>query len=155
MNVKNQKRVAAHHMGKGKKRIRLDPSKLSEIKEAITKSDLRSLIAAKAITKKPIKGHSRYKARKLIIQKRKGKRKGPGSRKGKKTARLSRKRKWISKMRTQRNFVKKLKEKKLISPKAHREIYHRIKSNRFRTVRLIKLYMKENKLIQDETKKKA
>ena len=39
---------------------------------------------------------SRVRARKIIVQKRKGRRQGTGSRKGKKTSRLSKKRQWIN-----------------------------------------------------------
>jgi len=148
MNVKNQKKLAAKLLGVGKNRVFLDTSKLSEIKEAITKTDLRSLIAGKAIKVKPIKGHSRAHARKILIQKRKGKRKGRGSKKGKKTAVMSRKRTWISRVRTQRRFIKNLKNKNLVSNKTYRDLYLRVKTNRFRNVRLIKLYIEDNKLIE-------
>ncbi len=156
MNVKNQKRLAAQLLKKGKRSITFDKSKLPEIKEAITKADIRSLITKKIIKTKPYEGHSRAHARKLIIQKRKGKRKKRGSQKGKKTARLSRKTAWIGKVRSQRNFIKKLKSKQLLSNKDFRNLYVRIKNNKFRNIRLIKLYIEENKFItKNDVQKKT
>jgi len=154
MNLKNKKRIAAKILRIGKNRIKLDSSKLPEIKEAITKSDIRALISSHTISTKPLKGHSRFRTRKVHRQKRKGKRKGFGSRKGKKTARLKRKRTWISRVRTQRKFIKNLKEKKLISKQVYRDLYVKIKSNRFRNVHLIKLYIQENNLINKNDRQK-
>ena len=156
MNVKNQKRLAARILKVGKRRILLDQTKLPEIKEAITKTDLRALISDGTIDVKPLKGHSRSHARKIIVQRRKGRRKNKGSRKGSKYARISRKRIWVSRVRTQRAFIKNLKNKNLISNRNFRDLYTRISSNRFRNVRLIKLYIEENKLIEkNELQKKT
>ena len=148
MNIRNKKQLVADIMKVGKKRVRLDPSQLDEISKAITKADIRSLIAAKKITIKPIIGNSKFRSRKIKLQKSKGRRKGKGSRKGKKTSRLTRKRAWISKVRAQRAFIKKLKEKNLITKPVHRDIYKKIMSNAFRNTRLIKIYLGENKLIK-------
>ena len=157
MNVKNQKRIAAKILGVGKNRVRIDPTKLTDVKEAIRMVVIRSLIWSLAITKKPLVGHSRAKAREIAKQKRKGKRKGAGSRKGRKGARLKPKTAWMLKVRTQRNYIKNLKNKNLLASKVYRDLYRRIKSGLFRTVRLINLYIKENNLItaKNETKKKA
>ncbi|MEK6934476.1 MAG: 50S ribosomal protein L19e [Nanoarchaeota archaeon] len=147
MNIKNQRRVASKLLKIGKKRVKFDIEKLAEIKEAITKSDLRSLIAKKIIKSKKQKGHSRVRSRKIKRQKKKGQRKGPGSRKGKQTSRLSRKKRWMIKVRAQRKFIKSLRGNKKITSQVYNDIYNKIKSNRFRTTRLIKLYLEENKLV--------
>ena len=114
MKFTTQKRISAQLLKVGTKKVWFDPEKLTEIKEAITKSDIRSLIAAKSIKIKKAPLQSRSGARKITLQKRKGNQKGPGSRKGKKTARLSKKEAWMSKIRTQRKFIRELKEKKLV-----------------------------------------
>ena len=49
MKVNNQKRLAAQLLKCSEKRIRFDPDKLSDIKEAITKIDIRGLINDKVI----------------------------------------------------------------------------------------------------------
>ena len=156
MNVKNQKKLAAQILKTGKRRISFDESNLAKVKEAITKTDIRSLITKKIIKTKPNKGHSRAHARKILLQKRKGKRKNRGSHKGKNTARLPRKEAWMIKVRAQRKFIKKLKNKHLLSNRNFRDLYSRVKNNRFRTTRLIKLYIEENNLIQkNDVHKKA
>ena len=81
MKLHVQKRLAADVLNCSSKRIWLDPNSLSEIKEAITKRDIKSLIEQGLIKKKRIKGVSRFRARKILVQKRKGKQKGQGSRK--------------------------------------------------------------------------
>ncbi|MBI2419008.1 MAG: hypothetical protein HYV28_14135, partial [Ignavibacteriales bacterium] len=48
--------------------------RLDEIKEAITKIDIRNLINQGIIKGKPYVGTSRFRARKRLIQKRKGRR---------------------------------------------------------------------------------
>ena len=51
-----QKRLAANILKCSPKRIHFDPTKLTEIKEAITKADMRNLIKKAVITEKPEKG---------------------------------------------------------------------------------------------------
>ena len=55
MNLKNQKGKIARMLNIGKKRVRLDPTKLSEISKAITKSDIRSLLAHNVIQIKKVR----------------------------------------------------------------------------------------------------
>ena len=93
MKLKNQKRISADLLKVGKTSVKFNPDRLSDIKEAITKLDLRGLIKDKAITAKKTGTVSKGRLRKRLIQKRKGRQKGLGRRKGKKTSRLSRKQK--------------------------------------------------------------
>lgn len=156
MNLKNQRRIAANLLNVGINRVWFDNDRLDKIKEAITKADIRALIKDKAIQAKPIKGISRSRARKNILQKRKGRKQGPGSRKGKKTSRLPRKRKWILLIRAQREFIRSLKEKEMINNETYRDIYLKAKGGFFRSRRHVQLYLTDRRLIQEvkkETKK--
>lgn len=153
MKLKSQKRLAGKVLKASPKRVHLDPNKAEDIKEAITKKDIKGLIRNKVIKVKPKRGISRVRARKTLLQKRKGRRKGKGSRKGKRTARLSDKRAWINKIRIQREFIKELKNKKLLSTKDHRMLYLRIKGGYFRSKNHVKLYITENNLINKDGKK--
>jgi len=143
MKVDNQKRLAARILKCSKKRIKFDPDRLSDIKEAITKADIKGLIKDKAITKIHARGVSRGRARKRLVQKRKGKQKGEGSRKGSQSARLPSKKRWMNKIRAQRAFLKMLKEKKIIDDKLYRDLYLKSKGGFFRSRRHIKLYLEE------------
>jgi len=56
MNLKKKKLLAAKVLEVGAGRIRFNRERLSDIKEALTKQDIRDLFADKAITIKEIKG---------------------------------------------------------------------------------------------------
>ena len=146
--LKLQKRLAADILKCSEKRVQFDTDRLEDIKEAITKLDIRSLISDNTIKKKPEKGISRVRARKTLVQKRKGKRKGYGSKKGRKTARLPKKTAWIKKIRIQRQFLKELRDKKLISNADYHSLYSKSKGGFFRSKRHIKLYIEEHGLIK-------
>jgi len=150
MKLNNQKKLASSVLKAGEKRIYLDPTKSTEIKEAITKTDIRSLIAQKIIKVKPKRGISKSRSKKIKIQKAKGRRKGLGSRKGKQTARLPRKKAWMLKVRTQRKLLQQLKPKLL--SKDYQLLRSRIKGGFFRSRRHIKLFVIEQGFIKNEEK---
>ncbi|MEK6844889.1 MAG: 50S ribosomal protein L19e [Nanoarchaeota archaeon] len=56
MNLRNKKELAARTFGIGKKRIVFLESRKDEIKDAITKQDIRDLVTSGAIIIKKIKG---------------------------------------------------------------------------------------------------
>lgn len=157
MNLQVQKRLAAQILKCSPKRIVFDEHSLEDIKEAITKRDIKSLIADKIIQSKPARGISKASTRKNKNQKRKGLQKGQGSRKGKPTARVSKKENWMNKIRVQRTFLKNLKEKQLIDNKTFTTIMARAKGGFFRNRKHLKGYLEENKLFkkQNGIKKKT
>jgi large subunit ribosomal protein L19e len=144
MDLKVQKRLAAQIIGCSPKKVSFDVDRLEDIKKAITKRDLRLLIGAKAITSKPIFGGSRSRARKLKIQKSKGRRKGEGSKKGSFNSRFHTKKVWMASVRVQRKFLLELLEKDIITRVAYRELYLKSKGGYFRSRRHIKLYLVEH-----------
>lgn len=150
MKLNVQKRIIADHAKVSQKRVIFDETRLEEIKQAITKTDLKSLVKDKAITIKPKTGISRVRARKIGEQKRKGARKGHGSRKGKKTARVSDKEKWMNKIRALKSMLKVLRDKGLIETPVYRNLYMKAKGGFFRSRRHLRLYIDEQKLIKKE-----
>ena len=155
MKLSTQKRIAAAAMKCGEGRVWFDSNRLAEIKQAITKTDIRHLIHDRAIQKRPEVGVSHGRFRKNLIQKRKGRQRGLGARKGKKTARLPQKIAWMFRIRVQREFLKMLRDKKHITPSLYHMLYKKAKGGFFRSVRHIKLYMEEHKQVAEhETKKK-
>jgi len=149
MKLKVQKRITKSLFKVGKKRVKFDPEKLGEIKEAITKGDIKGLVNKKIVKIKQKTGSSRFRARKKLVQKRKGRQKGKGSRKGKATARLKPKKVWMTKIRLQRSFLKTLKEKNLIENKVYRELYLKAKGGFFRSKRHLRTYIEERKLLKN------
>lgn len=142
-----QKKLASEIMDCSPNRIKLDPDKLSEIKEAITKFDVRNLIKKGIIKALPARGTSKVRIRQAKKQKRKGRRKGQGSRKGTFSARTNEKSTWINNIRLQRELLFSLKEKKLIKSKIYRDLYNKAKGGYFRSIRHIKIYLKEHNLV--------
>ena len=56
-----QKRLAAQILKCSPKRVKLDKDSMEDIKKAITKADIKSLIVEKAIKKAPVKGISKVR----------------------------------------------------------------------------------------------
>jgi large subunit ribosomal protein L19e len=146
--MKLQKRLAARVLGCSKKRVRFDPEMLAEIKEAITKIDVRSLIKQGAITEKPANITSKFSARQKKTQKAKGRRAGHGSRKGANTARKPRKERWVAGVRNQRELAKLLRNKNMITIPMYHDLYMKIKGGFFRSRRHIKVYLKEKGILK-------
>ncbi|MFH1682387.1 MAG: 50S ribosomal protein L19e [Candidatus Woesearchaeota archaeon] len=147
--MKSKKRLAAKILKVSSKKIKFADDALEDIKKAITRSDIRGLIATKKITKSKDPQQSRSRARKIATQKKKGKRKGQGSRKGKQKARTPKKESWMIKVRSQRELLRTLREKNLLVPKDYRALYSKIKGGFFRNRRHLKLYLEDNKLIKN------
>jgi large subunit ribosomal protein L19e len=141
MNLKVQKRLASQILNCSPDRVVFDDNRLEDIKQAITNRDLRLLIGDGAISKKAGNFTSKVRARKLAVQKRKGRRAGPGSMKGKATARANPKQIWMHSIRVQRAFLALLLEKNIITRLAYRELYLKSKGGYFRSKRHIKLYL--------------
>lgn len=144
MDLKVQKRLAAQIFGCSPDRVVFDNDRLDDIKQAITKRDLKLLIGDGAITKKPGNYTSKVRARGLAAQKRKGRRSGPGTKKGKATARSNPKHNWMNLIRIQREFLKLLLDKNILTKKAYRELYLKSKGGYFRSIRHIKLYLDDH-----------
>ncbi len=146
MKLNTQKRLAAAVMNCSEKRVLFDQDAVESISEAITKEDIRQLVNEGVITKKPVRGISRVRANKILVQKRKGRRKGAGSHKGKRTARLPAKEAWMNKIRAQRGLLSTLRSEEAISQKDYRDLYNKAKGGFFRSKRHINLYIDEHNM---------
>jgi large subunit ribosomal protein L19e len=147
MKLSVQKRLAATLFKCSQSRVWFDEDRLSDIKEAITKQDLKALVQEGAIRLKPVKSISKGRARKTKTQKSKGLQKGAGSKKGGQKARLPKKQRWMSKIRIQRKFLQELRDKGFITKTIYQDLYLKSKGGFFRSKRHIKLYTEERGLI--------
>lgn len=143
-----QRRLAAQILKCGRNRIHFDTGRIEEIKEAITKSDIRALIGNGAISKRRTLSTSRFWAKRRKKQKIKSKQKGHGSRKGRKTARLNPKSSWMNKIRLQRSFLKSLRDTETITATDYHELYLKSKGGFFRSLRHLKLYVTEKGVLK-------
>lgn len=152
MKLETQKRIASEILKCSPDKIWLDPEQETSIKEAITNIDIKNLIKKGVIAKKKIPEQSRGRARKLHIQKVKGRRAGKGSRKGSPNARLKDKTEWMNKIRSLRELLNELKGKELITAQTYRNLYSKAKGGFFRNKRHIKLYISERDLLVNKKK---
>ena len=146
--LKTQKRIAASVLKCSPKKVTFDVTRLSDIKEAITKEDIKTLIKDGLIKRIRSNEQSRVRARVRAVQRSKGRQRNAGSRKGRATARLPRKRKWIGKIRRQRELLSELRENKSLLQKDYRDLYRKSKGGFFRSKRHIELYITEHGLKQ-------
>ena len=146
MKLTVQKRLAASILGCSPSRVKFAPDRLADIKEAITKADIRSLINDGVIIKEQAKGISRARANKRASQRAKGLQRGPGKRKGKVTALVPRKEAWMVKIRVKRDFIKELREKEIVDAAGYKNLYRKAKGGFFRSKRHIKIYMNEHNI---------
>lgn len=148
MELTIQRRLAAELLHCSPKRIKFDGEKLTEIKEAITKGDIRSLIKQGLVSRVQKAGISRHRAKDRQKQREKGRQRGHGSRKGSRNARFLQKRQWINRIRLQREFMKVLRDKELITTETYHGLYRKAKGGFFRSLRHLKIYLTENKLFE-------
>jgi large subunit ribosomal protein L19e len=146
MNLKNQKALAADILKVGVSRVYIDPTRLEDVSMAIRREDIKRLIHDGFIKKKPEKGISHGRARKVRKKRKLGRRRGYGTRSGRKTARLPRKRRWIQKIRPIRKKLKMLRARRMISPATYRMLYRKAKGNSFRSVAHLETYVDEHEL---------
>jgi len=134
MKFKTQKRLAAEMLGIGVRKVWLDPLMLEEIKQAITKADIKDLIKDKAIRVK--------QSRKKKIKNERRKRRGRGS---VKKSIAKRKATYVKKIRKLRKYLKEEKEKKTISKEDFKELRKMARAGYFKNLRQLKEHVKEAK----------
>ncbi|HIH11929.1 TPA: 50S ribosomal protein L19e [Candidatus Woesearchaeota archaeon] len=142
-----KKQLAAKIMKTSAHKVRIAEGAQEDVQKAITRSDIRGLIAVGKIFKARVNEQSRSRARGIASQKRKGRRKGRGTHEGKKHAIVSRKRAWVTRIRVQRGFLRQLREKGLLSHQNYQQLYLQCKGGLFRNKRHVKLYITEHNLL--------
>lgn len=146
MKLTNQKRLAADIMKIGKSRVWINPERVEDVEEVITRAEIRGLINDGVIQALPQKGISRGRARIRHLQKKKGRRRGHGSRSGGKTSILSKKKRWAIKIRAIRKRLKVLVDSRVIQRSTYRRLYLLSKGGVFDNVRQVEQYIEANQL---------
>jgi large subunit ribosomal protein L19e len=141
MNLRAKKQLAANTFGVGNSRIKFVNERMEEIKEAITKQDMRNLQKDGAIIIKEIKGRSKNVN--------KGKKRGVGKVRRKVN---TRKRDYVILVRKLRKVIADKKSKGEMSRDEVIEIRKKIRNKLFKS----KAHLKENLggLVNENTKKK-
>jgi len=144
MNLKKKKELTSKTLGVGKNRVSFSPEGLSEIKEAITKQDIKTLVEEGIITIKPVKGRKKVKRR--------TRKRGPGKIKKKIN---TRKQDYVKITRKLRKYLKGLRTENAIDRELYNDIRKKIKMRSFKNTSYLKDYLANIKLrsIKDEKKK--
>ena len=148
--MQTQKMIAARILKCGVTRVWLDPSRMADIEEAITASDIRALISKGIVKKLPKKGVSNYRKKKMLAQKRKGRRKGHGKRKGPMGVRIDRKRTWMKKIRIARSILSQLRDANELKSSDYRSLYKRAKGGFFRNRAHVLLTLEKEGYVKKE-----
>ena len=149
VDLKNQRRVAATMLKCGENRVWIDPLRIEDVAEAVTRQDIRGLIKTRAIRAKQKRGISSGRAKYIANQKKKGKRKGHGSRKGTKYARFPKKRRWINTIRPIRRKLKEYRDSGQIDAKTYRRFYLHAKGGMFKNKGHLELQMRQMDVLKE------
>jgi len=123
MNLKKKKELIARTLGVGTARIFLDESRLGEIKEAITRQDIRDLKASGIVRIKEARGVKKNEKRKT--KKRYGK---------KKMIVKTRKENYMALTRKLRAQVKEMRAKGKITKEQYYDLRKKIRSSAFKSM---------------------
>jgi len=127
MKLENKKSLASRALNVGKKRVMFNIQRLSEIKEAITKQDMKDLKESGAISIKEIKGRK-------TVKKRRTRRRDGSIRKNVST----RKQDYVKLTRKLRTYLRNMKERDNISTEDFKELRKEIRASEFRSLARMK-----------------
>ena len=144
VNLKAKKRLVARVTGVGIHRIRFDTDHLTDIADAITRENIRSLITANTIRIKSFTGTSKGRAQAKKAQKNK---RGTtqGSKRGSKGARVGKKTVYVAKVRALRRLLKIAKDRKDLTNPEFWALYKRVGGNTVRNKAHLRTLMDEIK----------
>ena len=136
MNLRNKTELASKVLKVGKNRIKFDKDRLSEIKEAITKQDIKDLYKDGFITIKPINGRKKIKRRKT--------KRGPGKIKKRVN---KRKQIYVKLVRKLKKYLKELKNQGKIERELYIELRKKIRMRNFKSKAHLKEYLENTEKI--------
>lgn len=137
-----QKRIAADILKVGKNKVWFDSNRIHDIREAITKEDIRTLINEKIIKKKPVAGVKRRAGKRKDKRKRKGNSRGTGK---KRRIIINKKKEYANKIRKLRSYIQGLKLQNKISKKESRILRNLAKAGMFKSKKDIKEKIEKTK----------
>jgi len=136
-----QRRLAADVLDVGENRVWFDPEAQGDIAEAITREDIRELVADGIVDAKAARGNSRGRARERDEKRAYGHQTGPGNRKGTAGARSSQSDRWRRNIRAQRRELRELRDDGELSPSEYRDLYNKARGGEFRSVQYMLNYI--------------
>ncbi len=145
-----QKRLAADIANVGVNNVKLPEENLDEIKDALTRSDIKKLIddGKIIIEKKRGISNSRVKLRRKN-RRVKGEGRRQGSKNGKKGSRIEPHIVWINKIRKIRQYIKWLRDNGTIDEHTYRLYYRKAKGGTFKSLSDVKNSLKQSGKIKE------
>ncbi|MFA5930970.1 MAG: 50S ribosomal protein L19e [archaeon] len=143
MDGRKAKELAAVILKVGEGRVSISTEAVTKVAEAMTKDDIRALVAERLIKKKPSSQQSKGRARVTQAQRKKGRGRGAGNRSGTKKVRSDQRKEWINKVRAQRRTLKELRASNptAVKEKGYSNIYKKIKGNFFKGKKYLTEYV--------------
>lgn len=149
VNLKAKKRLAARVVGVGVHRIRFLEDNLDDVRNAITRAEIRSLVTANTISIKPFTGTSRGRAHTKKLQRNKRGTK-QGSKQGRKGARVGKKKVYVIKVRALRRLLKIAKIREEITNREFWMLYKKVGGNTVRNKAHLRALMEETRAKRDK-----
>jgi len=145
-----QKRLAADIANVGINNVKLPEENLDEIKDALTRSDIKKLIADGKIIIEKKRGisNSRVKLRRKN-RRIKGEGRRQGSKNGKKGARVQPRSEWINRIRKIRQYIKWLRDSGTIDERTYRLYYKKAKGGTFKSLGDVRNSLKQSGKIKE------
>ncbi|MCJ2669515.1 MAG: 50S ribosomal protein L19e [Candidatus Thermoplasmatota archaeon] len=150
MNLKNQRRMAASLLKCGVNRVWIDPLRMEDVADAITRTDIRIQIDAGAIKAKQKIGISRGRTRYYRDQRKKGRGRGQGSRKGTSKARKPKKERWIQTIRPIRERLRELRDEGKIEVSTYRKFYLQAKGGVFKSKSHLETHLRSGGYLKED-----
>ncbi len=144
--MKLQKNIASRILKCGVSKVWIDPKRIADVKEAITARDIRALIKEGVIIGLPKTGLSNFRKKKLATQKKRGRRKGPGSKKG--VTQKHSKRLWIKKIRALRSVLREYRANGQLDSEVYKQLYRKSKGGFFRSKAHMKSHIEKMEKLQ-------
>ncbi len=144
MNLSNKRTLAAKALKVGKNRVVFNSEGISEIKEAITKQDIKDLVREGIISIKPVKGRKKVKKRKT--------KRGYGKIKKKVN---KRKQEYVKITRKLRKYIMELRNKGEIERELYWDLRKKIKMRNFKSRANLREYLGSLKELGVVEKKKV
>ena len=150
MNLKNQRRMAASLLKCGVNRVWIDPLRMEDVADAITRTDIQIQIDAGTIKAKQKKGISRGRTRYYRGQRKKGRGRGQGSRKGTSKARKPKKERWIQTIRPIRERLRELRDEGKIDVSIYRKFYLQAKGGAFKSKSHLESHLRSGGYLKED-----